>query len=62
VAETNGDKQGTEAAPGVDAFFRECVCERHPDKPWPHDDCPGPGMPPPSGTLDDENRDGITAV
>jgi hypothetical protein len=20
------------------------VCEEHPDKPWPHDDCPGPGM------------------
>lgn len=22
----------------------EWVCEQHPDKPWPHDDCPGPGM------------------
>jgi hypothetical protein len=21
------------------------VCETHPDKPFPHDDCPGPGMP-----------------
>jgi hypothetical protein len=40
----------------IDAFFRgEAVCERHPDKPWPHDDCPGPGMPPPerSSRLDD---------
>lgn len=21
------------------------ICETHPDKAWPHDDCPGPGMP-----------------
>jgi hypothetical protein len=21
------------------------ICEEHPDKPWPHDDCLGPGMP-----------------
>lgn len=21
------------------------VCEEHPDREWPHDDCPGPGMP-----------------
>jgi hypothetical protein len=21
------------------------VCEEHPHLPWPHDDCPGPGMP-----------------
>lgn len=21
------------------------VCEQHPDRPWPHDDCEGPGMP-----------------
>jgi len=20
------------------------LCEEHPDKPWPHDDCPGPGF------------------
>src|SRR5688572_19571504 len=20
------------------------VCEAHPDRPWPHDACPGPGM------------------
>ena len=20
------------------------ICEAHPDKPWPHDDCAGPGM------------------
>ena len=19
------------------------TCEQHPGKPWPHDDCPGPG-------------------
>lgn len=22
------------------------VCEAHPNLEWPHDDCPGPGMPP----------------
>jgi hypothetical protein len=39
----------------LDAFFRgEAVCERHPDKPWPHDDCAGPGMPPPSENAGDE--------
>ena len=21
------------------------VCEKHPEKLWPHDDCAGPGMP-----------------
>ena len=21
------------------------ICEAHPDRPWPHDDCAGPGMP-----------------
>ena len=21
------------------------ICEEHPLKPWPHDDCAGPGMP-----------------
>lgn len=21
------------------------VCEAHPDRPWPHDDCSGPGIP-----------------
>jgi hypothetical protein len=20
------------------------ICEAHPNLPWPHDDCPGPGM------------------
>jgi hypothetical protein len=20
------------------------ICEAHPDQPWPHDNCPGPGM------------------
>jgi hypothetical protein len=20
------------------------ICEQHEDMPWPHDDCPGPGM------------------
>lgn len=24
----------------------EVVCEQHPAKPWPHEDCEGPGMPP----------------
>jgi hypothetical protein len=23
----------------------EWVCEQHPNMPWPHDDCAGPGMP-----------------
>lgn len=34
-----------------DAFDPACtkccegwICEEHPDKPWPHDDCAGPGM------------------
>jgi hypothetical protein len=21
------------------------ICEAHPDRPWPHDDCAGPGTP-----------------
>jgi hypothetical protein len=21
------------------------ICEQHPDQPWPHGDCPGPGVP-----------------
>ena len=21
------------------------ICEEHPDQPWPHDDCSGPGVP-----------------
>jgi hypothetical protein len=21
------------------------ICEQHADRPWPHDDCAGPGMP-----------------
>jgi hypothetical protein len=21
------------------------ICEQHPDRPWPHDDCAGPGEP-----------------
>ena len=24
------------------------ICEQHPEKGWPHDDCAGPGMPCPS--------------
>jgi Phage integrase family len=28
--------------------YRRCkdgwICEEHPDKPWPHDDCAGPGV------------------
>lgn len=26
------------------------VCEQHPDVPWPHGDCPGPGMLPQAET------------
>lgn len=25
-------------------FEEQWICECHPDKSWPHDDCPGPGM------------------
>lgn len=28
----------------LEILGREWVCEQHPDKPWPHDDCAGPGM------------------
>lgn len=24
---------------------RGWICEEHPELPWPHGDCPGPGMP-----------------
>ena len=29
----------------TNADLTEWICEEHPLKPWPHDDCPGPGMP-----------------
>lgn len=33
----------------IDSTCGKCaegwVCEAHPDKPWPHDGCPGPGTP-----------------
>lgn len=33
------------------APWHDCLvtwrCEQHPDKDWPHDDCPGPGEPRP---------------
>jgi hypothetical protein len=28
----------------VDRPVRALVCEEHPDLPWPHGDCAGPGM------------------
>lgn len=28
----------------MNVYDEEWVCEAHPDKPFPHDDCPGPGM------------------
>jgi len=28
-------------------FFRRWTCEEHTGKEWPHDDCPGPGIPVP---------------
>jgi hypothetical protein len=60
---SNGRQQSAEASPGVVAFFREWVCEQRPDKPWPHDDCGGPGKPPARSVGDDdEDRDGITPV
>ena len=30
------------------------VCEKHPEKPWPHDDCAGPGIPCPACQDPDE--------
>jgi hypothetical protein len=40
-----------ESAPGAKELIEAAVeaaggwrCEQHPDKPWPHDDCAGPGM------------------
>jgi putative RNA ligase len=36
------------------------VCERHPDRPWPHDDCPGPGMPA-EPRVDRERLDALVA-
>jgi hypothetical protein len=56
VAETDDGQNGnrSEITPGVEAFFREWVCEQHPDRPFPHDDCPGPGMPP-LRAFDDED-------
>ena len=35
------------AANDIEAYVRAhggWVCEQHPDQPFPHDDCPGPGM------------------
>jgi hypothetical protein len=29
------------------------ICERHPDRSWPHDDCAGPGEPCPACNTDD---------
>ena len=29
----------------TNADLNEWICEEHPLKPWPHDDCAGPGMP-----------------
>ena len=49
------------------------ICEEHPDLPWPHDDCAGPGMQcsnpdcpwwagpkPPALNTDDWHKDGKT--
>lgn len=36
--------------------YTDMVCEEHPDKPWPHDDCLGPGMPP-RDDLPEKSRD-----
>jgi len=32
----------------VPCYATGWICEAHPDHPWPHDDCPGPGMPCPA--------------
>lgn len=34
------------ATAAIDAYAeqRGWVCEQHPDLPWPHDECIGPGM------------------
>ena len=31
----------------VEDAMSDMICEHHPDYLWPHDDCPGPGMPHP---------------
>jgi hypothetical protein len=41
------DRDADPDGPNVAAFFDgHVVCEEHPDKPWQHDDCREPGMPP----------------
>jgi hypothetical protein len=37
-----------------DALF---VCEEHPAEPWPHDDCPVPGVPCPACQDPHERRE-----
>lgn len=34
----------TRQSPAAVRLRRDWVCEAHPGQPWPHDDCPGPGM------------------
>lgn len=48
---TDRRKALVEVYPGAKADIDRMVkaaggwrCEEHPDKPWPHDDCPGPGF------------------
>ena len=40
---------GTPKAPEPRLTCGKCdhgwICEAHPDRPWPHDDCAGPGIP-----------------
>ena len=48
MTETNNDSWATEVNwPGGTGRYEGWVCEAHPDKPFPHDDCAGPGMPSP---------------
>ncbi len=30
--------------PNVCHCHQGWICEEHPDRPWPHDDCAGPGI------------------
>ncbi len=38
------------------------ICEQHPDKHWPHDDCIGPGMPCECGGLFRSKPDPMTST
>jgi hypothetical protein len=47
---SDADEPFKELAPWNDPRVR-WVCEQHPDKDFPHDDCAGPGMPIPPSSI-----------